>query len=282
MKTLSWSLLAIATFMFVSCSNDLSEVQTPSSEVNPSVDSRSEGDKSVRFIYHGKVYESNYVMLNDSVCLYQQPEVDELAQKFDQMQGLVSFCYPNKEIEYFDDEEDFQSEFTRIQDKVEYLAQNLKDSYYIIGHEALQVPVPYPVDLSNHDAELWLYDDVAYLDRREDLYLNHGEHIFEWAHLKDTYGMNDKTSSFIAFSIGGTTLFELYEDDHYKSHCMKFLLPRTGEISITGAYSILPNRTFGVAWAVDLRDCAVVGTKRSSWNDRITSVRLTRISNLAK
>lgn len=279
MKVFIFTMLATVGLVFTSCENNLNEVQVPENNFKDPINSRSGDIESIKFIYHGKTYESTYTMTEDSVCLYHNSEVNKLAQQFDHTPGLVSFYYPNKDLEYFDNDGEFQTAFARIRNKVDSIYQTQNIANY--GIRSNDIPIlDQPVDALNHDAELWLYDDIGLLDRREDLYLNRGELVFEWPHLKRTYGMNDKTSSFVALSIGGWTIFELYEDDHYKSHCMKFMLTSTQDLTITGPYSdIHSGRTVASALAIDLHECDVVGTKRSTWNDRITSVRITRMYN---
>lgn len=279
MKVSFFIMLSIIALIFTSCDNNLSEARIPENNTGYQINSRSENMESIKFIYHGKVYESTYIVTEDSTCLYQNPEVNKLTQFFDHTPGLVSFYYPNMEVEYFDSDEDFKEKFDKIKEKVKLICEEQENNNFNFRFEDDSIPdFDKPVDVINHNAELWLYDDIALMDRREDLYLNRGEAKFEWAHLKNKYNMNDKTSSFIAQSISGVTMFELYEDDNYKSHCMKFMLGSTSDIKISGVYSAIHSgRTVAHALAVDLHDCDVAGTKRSTWNDRITSVRISRV-----
>lgn len=279
MKVSSFIMLALIALIFASCDNNLSEMQITGNNTKFPINPRSEKIGSTKFIYHGKVYESTYIIVEDSIRLYQNPEVNKLAQLFDYTPGLVSFYYPNMEVEYFDSDKEFTENFDEIKEKAKLICQEQEDNNFNLRFEDDDIPdFDKPVDVINHNAELWLYDDIALMDRREDLYLNRGESKLEWAHLQNRYNMNDKVSSFIAQSISGVTMFELYEDDNYKSHCMKFMLGSTSDIKISGVFSATHSgRTVAHALAVDLHDCEVAGTKRSTWNDRITSVRISRV-----
>ena len=282
MKVLSLSILSTLLFCCFSCNNnEFDGVKNEFSELN---ETRSNNELTTKFIYHGKTYESSYEIINDSLKRYNNPDVEMLAQKFDASPTLTSFYYPNHEIEYFDSEEELDASFDRIKEKVENIYNQQKLSYFVMAANSRVIidDPSNPVDIMNHDAELWLYDDVAYLDRREDLYLQAGEKIFEWPHLKDKYNMNDKTSSFCAISIGGFTRFNLYEDDNYRSHCMSIIVGNQGDpIDVSKTpYSLSSLRLTNYAYAIDLKECEVLGTKRSSWNDRITSVRIERLFSI--
>lgn len=278
MKVSFFIMLALVGTALTSCDNNLSEIQAPGNNVEQQINSRSDNMEFIKFTYHGKTYESTYTVTEDSICLYQNPEVNKLAQQFDHTPGLISFYYPNMEVEYFDNDAEFQTALGKIKEKVGKICRNHKSNNFNLMLNDPDIPdFDEPVDVINHNAELWLYDDIALMDRREDLYLNRNVQQFEWAHLKNKYGMNDKTSSFVALSIGGWTMFELYEDDNYKSHCMKFMLTSVTDLNISELFSATHSgRTVAHALAVDLHDCKVVGTKRSTWNDRITSVRISR------
>ena len=73
-------------------------------------------------------------------------------------------------------------------------------------------------------------------------------------------------------------ILELYEDDHLKSHCLSFTCYSKDAQVMNGPYSTsfqwLP---YGAVIAPNLKNIQVEGTKRSTWNDRITSVKITRL-----
>ena len=129
-------------------------------------------------------------------------------------------------------------------------------------------------------------------DTRGIIVLKRGEKKEEIGHLKKDFSpnMNDKASSLAAFSVDGKTLFELFEDDSYRSHSMNFIVHRGSgtldgqEFSLqsdfpTGPDHPIPdnprNRVAKIA-IFNLKSNHVVGTTNSTWNDRITSVRITR------
>lgn len=274
----------VTSLSMISCNNEVPNTSSTSSDATSRGIQVSE-TQSVSFIYQGKTYESDYFMVNDSTVSYINPEIEELAKSFEQNPDLYVFFYPNGITEYFNNSQDFQTDMKRVMQTVDSLCQiktpqsrSHSDSGLPSGNQEIQAG---PVHPEYHNAELVLYDDVAYLDRCELLPLEKPFSSVQFPHLKSQCNMNDKVSSMIAFSIGTDALFECFEDDHYKSHCMSFMV-RNGvrydysSTPGTGTVEEEPNGyNYGEAWFVDLHDCHVVGTKKSSWNDRITSVRIT-------
>lgn len=268
----------------ISCNNEVPNASSSLDEASSRTLQTSEV-QSVSFIYQGKTYESDYFMINDSTISYINPEVEELAKSFEQNPELYVFLYPNGISEYFNNSQAFKTDMKRVMQTVDSLCQiktpqsrSHSDTGLPSGNQEIQAG---PVHPEYHNAELVLYDDVAFLDRCELLPLEKPFFSVQFPHLKSQCNMNDKVSSMIAFSIGTDALFECFEDDHYKSHCMSFMV-RNGEryeysfTPGTGTVEVKQNGyNYGEAWFMDLHDCHVVGTKRSSWNDRITSVRIT-------
>lgn len=268
-------IVLVSVISLISCSNDPLESLT-SNEGNSLALTRSNNvvEESVAFIYHGKSYESIYVTLGDSMC-YSNPEVSVLAQRFDQMPAMVSFCYPNNMVEYFDDEDDFQSQF----DRVIGMADSISTNIHVDIHDVMLRSQP-KIDFDNIRAAIILYDDWGLMDSNNKLFTMPLNDItpIECSHLK-AFGMNDKTSSFIAYSVGGVTLFELFEDDSYRNHCLKFAVFENTNSQMDNTTFSTKSRPRGQSFVSDLKSCHVAGTKRSSWNDRITSVRITRIAD---
>lgn len=266
----------------ISCNNE-ETLNYPNLSNNSASRTISTDDISkVSFIYNGKTYESNYFMENDSTISYMNPEVEELAKEFETMPDLYAFLYPNGIIEYFDNKTIFYTNIERIKQTIYNLPKEnlLSRGDHIDGGLKPGLILGAPVSPDYHNAELVIYDDIYGLDRSEILPVEKPNLTLEIPHLKDKYNMNDKVSSMSAFSIANDALFECFEDDNYKSHCLSFFVrngyfynytstPGTGttDMKYTG-YS------FGHAYFDDLHNCHVVGTKRSSWNDRITSVRI--------
>ncbi len=274
----------IACLSMISCNNEVPNTSSLSDEAS-SRSLQTEEVQSVSFIYKGKTYESDYFMVNDSTIGYMNPEVEELAKSFEQNPELYVFLYPNGMSEYFNNSQDFQTDIKRVMQTVDSLCQikNPQSRSHVdgglpSGNQEIQASPVYP---EYHNAELILYDDVAFLDRCEILPLEKPFLSVQFPHLKSQCNMNDKVSSMIAFSIGTDALFECFEDDHYKSHCMSFVV-RNGEryeysfTPGTGTVEVKQNgKNYGEAWFNDLHNCHVVGTKRSNWHDRITSVKIT-------
>ena len=245
---------------------------------------RSGEDLFTKFIYHGKEYESYYTIGYDSVLTYENPEVQALAEQFDAQTDLSTFMYPDGTMEYFDTHDEFLAELDRVNKKAFEMYSSLSQiSLYAY-------PPTQPNDKVNNDAELHLYDDTNFEDTKGVIVLKRGQKQKTIAHLKKNFSpnMNDKTSSFVAFTIGGTTLFELFEDDNYHNHSMNFIVYNNTGNQLDGEkfslysdapdYPIIdnPRNHPGKAFVFNLKTCHVVGTTNSSWNDRITSVRITR------
>lgn len=211
---------ALTGLLLFSCSKDDSINYTDEESSLKTFASRSQESSFTSFIYHGKTYESFYTVNNDSIVTYDNKEVQLLAEEFDKNPDLVSFFYPDGTIEYFDTHDEFMSEINRLKDYInDFYKGNENISTY--GFPALT-----PTDRTNNDAELYLYDDVNFEDTKGSIILKKGTKQIAIPHLKKNFSpnMNDKTSSLQAFSIAGTTLFELFEDDNYRSHCMSFIV----------------------------------------------------------
>lgn len=283
MKLSNLMLLPLASWCLFSCSNDeIINNQSVNNENVPSL-SRTQENLLTTFIYHGKTYESYYRIENDSIIVYENEDVQTLAKQFDETPELVSFIYPNGIVEYFDTHEEFMESLNRLKNAISTINQEV-ENVTTYGLPALK-----PADCKNNDAELYLYDDINYEDTKGTIVLKRGTSKIEIPHLKHNFSpnMNDKTSSLQAFSIAGTTLFELFEDDNYRSHCMSFLVNNSQRTNFGNQeFSLLsddlypkpddPRSHWGMCTDENLKDNHVVGTVNSKWNDRITSVRITR------
>ena len=137
-----------------------------------------------------------------------------------------------------------------------------------------------PIDRSdNKIANLYLCDDEDYEDTYKQYDLRSGESSLEVKQLKSD-GLNDKTTSFAAYTIGGTTLFELFEDSNFKDDCFSFVVYKNSATEIRGGVTFkwgAPTPQIGQFLVADLKDLWVKGHKSDTWNDRISSVRITRL-----
>lgn len=261
------SLLVCANIGLISCTNELNELESKvltrsANEIAPS-DTIVE---SVKFLYKGVTYEAINTVVNDSVISIDNLVVRDLLLTLYDLPNLVTFSYPDGSYEYFDGQEEFNANKQRVFKLSETVGKTLP-----------QVPQTRGlIDAPNYNyaANLFLYDDRNYNDTKCSLYLPIGQNIFTINHLKPTYGMNDKTSSFVAISINGNTLFELFEDDNCRSHCFSLLVTPGTNMGINSGTRAVPQH--GLVSAPNLKNIHVAGTKKSSWNDRITSVRMTR------
>lgn len=222
--------------------------------------------EDLNFLYKGVRYHATCVVEDDSIISIDNKDVDQLFAKFDSMPELGTVLYPDGSYEYFDNQEDFNLNLKRV------IAINESMSFksFISSRGEL------PLANKDYDANLFLFDDRNYSDSEAKIYLDKGKQGREIEHLKPEFGMNDKTSSFVAYSnIDGNMLFELYEDDNYRNHCFRFIISNgTNEVINSGErFKVIG----GKVAAPNLKNVHVRTTKRSSWNDRITSVRITRL-----
>lgn len=272
-KMLIAGMFAIASVSFTSCSQD-DEIFNENS--TQAVESRSANttEEKIDFYYKGERYQTVSYLQGDSIIGIENPEIEKLLLELDAKPNLVTFVYPNGTYEYFDDSESFQAEKERVfamsieREKWESLLPTITPRGLI--------DMPNIGENNENIANLFLHDDRNYEDTKIELDLKKGEKKMEVAHLKHPYGMNDKTTSFCAFTMQDTqNLFELFEDDHYKSHCFSFLVTMTTHIGLNSGERALavPHGEF---CCPNLKNIHVKGTKRSSWNDRITSVRITQ------
>ena len=75
---------------------------------------------NLRIVYHGKVYETLYTIIDDSIYSYQNSEVKDLMDNLSETRpNLRTFIYGNRVIEYFDDENDFNLNKERIMSEYE-------------------------------------------------------------------------------------------------------------------------------------------------------------------
>lgn len=232
--------------------------------------------KGCKFIYQGEIYLYISTIVNDSLVDIDNESVKKLFCEFENYSNLVTHMYRDGLVEIFKDSETFHTELTRVIEKEKVLMEN-----EIIPYKA-DVPwntVP-PIDRSeNKMANLYLCDDESYEDTYHQFDLTPGNSPLEIAKLKD-YGLNDKTTSFAAYTIGGTTLFELFEDSNFKDHCITFIVYTGSATEISGDIVYkwgVPTKQVGQLLVADLKDLWVKGHKVDTWNDRISSVRITRL-----
>lgn len=153
----------IASFSMISCDNETNNLLS----VNDNLKSKLpqlEDSQSIFFIYHGKIYESDYFITDDTLINYINPEVNELAAKFEQMPNLYIFCYPNGEKEYFNSRQEFTKQIKRVMQTVDniYKTAAQSRSSHIDGGLPSGVIQIAPVSPDYHRAELLLYDDTFF------------------------------------------------------------------------------------------------------------------------
>lgn len=259
-------MLVTASICLSACDNELTdtnEVNTPNTVV-----SRAALDTTIEkidFLYKGVHYSANSTIINDSIISMDDSNVESLLLELDKKPNLITFSYPDGTYEYFDDADDFNVNKERA---FNLSIKKEQESQPIVSPRgAVDSPNP------NYVANLFLHDNRNYEGRMREFDLPSGQKELVINQLRD-YKMNDKTTAFTAITMNGNTLFELFEDDHCRSHCFSFLVTPSTHMGINnGERSIIAH---GLVCAPNLKNIHVKGTKRSSWNDRITSIRMTR------
>lgn len=281
MKKLNYLVALVCTTAgLFSCNNEMidsdsfinseSIVKTKSVEVSPS-DTITE---TCKFLYKGLNYETTMLIVNDSVVSMQDKGVEKLLTELNELPNLVTYRHRDGLIEYFDNREALLSILPDIVAKEEKLISNTKS----LRGSVVANPACDAIK-DGYYANLFLCDDHNYGGKVRKILLSTARTDTVVNHLKPNYDMNDKTTSFCAYSFKGNTLFELFENDHLKSHCLSFTC-YSRDIQVVNDLTpgvVLIHAFYGAVIAPDLKNVHVEGTKKSSWNDRITSVRITRL-----
>lgn len=265
-------ILAMSSLFLFSCSQEDEAINENSMQTAASRTAATSVEE-IDFYYKGEHYQTVSYILNDSIIGIENPEIERLLASLNELPNLVIFAYPDGSCEYFDDYESFQAEKNRV-----FSFSEEVEKWYVQNPGTMprgSVDVPNVGANRENIANLFLHDDRNYEDTRVEFDLKKGQGKIEIPHLK-AYGMNDKTTSFCAFTMQGTkNLFELFEDDNYRSHCFSFLVTMTTHIGMNNGEkaAIEPHGAF---CCPNLKNIHVTGTKKSSWNDRITSIRITQ------
>lgn len=229
--------------------------------------------QNYEFLYKGKAYETSLLVVDDSIVSVGNKEVEGLFSSLNVLPDLVTYIHRNGEIEYFDN----RAELLLVLPSIVKNEENDVVLSEKISNGIVDNPACDPI-MNGYYANLFLCDDRNYGGKVRHVLLSTANRDTVVNHLKPDYDMNDKTTAFCAYSFGGNTLFELYENDHLKSHCLSFTCYSKDAQVMNGPYSTsfqwLP---YGAVIAPNLRNVHVEGTKSSSWNDRITSVKITRL-----
>ncbi|WP_455629875.1 hypothetical protein [Parabacteroides sp.] len=274
------------SLLLVSCESDLVDpvIQENKQEflVTKSMDCSTDTIyKDRKFFYEGNTYEYTETLVSDSVIHINNMEVEELLIKFEANPCLVTYMHYDGTFEYFDNQELFNSQVHGIVVRDSMLIQqrrNLGIEPYYTGHD-WETLLPPQENKDGQIANLWLFDDHNYDDtyKRIDL-INGGDNPKEVNKLKDL-DLNDKVTSFVAYVFGRAVLFEMFEDSDFKDHSFSFTVYPGATTKIEGDFSFRLDQSdkYGKFAIPNLKECMVgnEGKLKDSWNDRISSVRLT-------
>lgn len=289
MKKLNYYVaLVCAVAGLISCNNDLidsadynnqeSVVNTKSLDIVPS----DTIIQTCKFLYQGVDYETTMQLVNDSIVLIENQTVEQLLADLNDLPNLVTYQHRDGTIEYFDNRDALMSVLPNIVAKEEKETSSphaTPRDWWSTGNPVCD-PVP-----DGNTANLFLCDDDNYSGKVRHIFLPIGQQSVVVNHLKPDLNMNDKTTSFVAYCFNGSTFFELYENDDLASNCLSFTCYDSGtpqKINTWGyqdkmSRAVWPPVSCGQVVAPDLKNVHVAGTKKSSWNDRITSVRITKL-----
>ena len=134
--------VVIAGLVVVSCANDVDGfISIPDDATGVQQISTRGSSDNLKIVYHGKVYETLYTIINDSTYLYQNSEVKDLIDNLNETRpNLRTFIHGDGVIEYFDDENDFNLNKERIMSEYEknYCRHRfLKDGFLLIIYHNL-------------------------------------------------------------------------------------------------------------------------------------------------
>lgn len=232
---------------------------------------------SQKFYYEGRTFNYISSFVGDSLVSIDNPEVVELFEFFSTQSSLVKYLHQDGIIEYFNDRETFLNQLSSIVESERIIAeQELAIEPYYTGHP-WTTPLP-PMDQSdNKIANLWLFDDDNYDDSYTQLDLKLGENQSSISNLR-TVDLNDKVTSFVAYVFNHGVLFEMFEDADFQDSSFSFCVFPGNRTVFSGDISFKfgdPSPQIGFCSIASLKNCNVIGNAYDSWNDRISSVRIT-------
>lgn len=289
MKKLNYLVaLVCTTAVLISCNDELNDFSGNNQESIVEVKSLgiSPSDtivKMCKFLYQEVNYETTMLVVNDSIFSVEDQTVEQLLIDLYELPNLVTYQHRNGLIEYFDNREALMSVLPDIvakEEKETGSSHATPREWWNTGN-----PVCDP-DPTGNTANLFLCDDDNYSGKVRHIFLPTGQSSVVVNHLKPDLNMNDKTTSFVAYCFSGSTFFELYENDNLASHCLSFTCYDSGTPQKINVWDYQDPKMARIAWpsvacgqvlAPDLKNVHVAGTKSSSWNDRITSVRITKL-----
>ena len=270
--------IACAIIGFASCENDLPElVDSNSTLMTKSVEQSDTVYQDCKFIFDGQTYEYVSTVVNDSVVSIDDPTVVELLSDFEQCPELVSYIHKDGTVEFFTDRDTYHAALPGIFQQEKTLVTSYVQPY------AVDVPwnLEPPFDYSNGKiTNLYLCDDICYKDTYHMFYLTSSQPKIEVPELK-SYGLNDKVSSLFIYTYQGATLVELYEDSDYKDNCLSIIVYENSEYVVEGNKKNARLETIplpmGIFKIPDLSTLYVLGHKKDSWNDRFSSLKMSRL-----
>ncbi len=236
------------------------------------------------FIYKGSSYEVTYSIVGDSVVnMIADEDTKSLLSYLNSLSGWGTFIYADGSVEYFDNEGELMANLDAIVDKNSKIDANFIDqvsSRGFVPENDACAP-----DWNGNIGSLYLCDDDGYSGKvRHIFYPSTSPDSVAVPHLKPTYEMNDKTTAFCAYVRSGYyMLLNMYEDDNYRGSFISQIVDGTKDyVMDRGLFSLNTREArdveFGGVFCPNLKKVVLRRDVSKTWNDRITSIKMKRIS----
>ena len=269
----------VVTLTVIACTSNLEDLNgTFESETNIQQFSTRSTLNNLTIVYHGKTYETSYMMADDSTYLLLNSEVDQLVGDLeDTKPNLMTFYHANGNIEYFDNEEDFSNNKERLytehckEEKISFVLP--REGWFPDDNK----PYLAPYDPINNEVEIYLYEDEYY---RGDMFgLRRTPHDKDYFEVSKFWNFGGGITSMIVHTINKAGLFYFYERMECQGKCFSVFINLDQSINLCSASptGINPGTDFrfGSIFMLDLKKLYVQGTA-GNWSDRICCIKVER------
>ena len=271
--------VVIAGLVVVSCANDVDGfISIPDAATGVQQISTRGSSDNLKIVYHGKVYETLYTIINDSTYLYQNSEVKDLIDNLNETRpNLRTFIHGDGVIEYFDDENDFNLNKERIMSEYEkeLLSTSLSERWFPTDN----IPQLAPIDPENDEVEIYLYEDPYYLGGLFSLQRSRSDSDYD--ELSKVWNFGGQISSMIVHTIGFGGIFTFYERMGCQGKGITLVLTTGQYINLCSELSADATRgiSYGSIAMSDLRNLNWSGIA-GNWNNRICCIKVDRYTGM--
>ena len=229
-------LVAIFSFIFSSCTKDvINEINTDEISSNPKLEAN-----SISFTYKGSLYETTYVVSEDSTIIWDNKKIGNLYQQLFDMPELATLVKDNGSIEFFDNYNEIPAKHT---DTNEFRSAWAPISVYLyvdINFSKLGYSLE---NASRASAQIPSFSDLAD---------------------KNGGNMNDKLSSFHVECGGSNGGFSvtLFENKNYGGKSLTFIIP-----PLVYGFRLQNLKNYSLS-------SGFLGIGAKSWNDQVSSMKV--------